>query len=257
MRIDDAVLNVLDAAEMSGPELRLTGQLDRKLYMKTNEVLEAAGGKWNRKAKAHIFPSDARELMESIILTGEVSKTKSEDKLMGYFPTPRPIAERLVELAEYPDSEDSGLTTLEPSAGSGALLEVIPWDFCSTAVEINEDRAKEIKQKFPAWFVECADFLQWQPTGNVPERFDRVVMNPPFAKQDDIKHVNHALRFLAPDGVLVAVMSAGVMFRENKLTTEFRALVESRGGEFEEILDGAFKESGTMVRTVIVRIPGE
>src|SRR5690606_32049546 len=109
-----------------------------------------------------------------------------------YFPTPRPIAERLVELADYPESEDCGLTTLAPSAGTGALLEVIAWDFCSTAVEIDEGRAADLKAKFPhTWIVECADFLQWQPTANVPEKFDRIVMNPPFAKQDDIKHVNH------------------------------------------------------------------
>lgn len=52
-------------------------------------------------------------------------------------------------------------------------------------------------------------------------------------------------------------MSAGVLFRENRLTTEFRSLVYSRGGIFEELDDGAFKQSGTMVRTIIVVIPGE
>lgn len=249
MRIDNAVLNVLDAAEMTGAELRLTGQLDRKLYLKTNEVLEAAGGKWNRKAKAHIFPSDARELMEQIILTGEVSRTKSEDKLMGYFPTPRPIAERLIELACYhPEDND---TTLEPSAGTGSLMELVQFEFGCTAVEVDAGRAQHLKDHYPAWHIYHADFLEWESD----HLFDRIVMNPPFAKQDDIKHVNHALEFLKPDGILVSVMSAGVMFRENKLTTEFRALVEQRGGEFEEIPDGAFKESGTMVRTVIVRIP--
>jgi 16S rRNA G1207 methylase RsmC len=35
-------------------------------------------------------------------------------------------------------------------------------------------------------------------------------MNPPFARQADIHHVNHALKFLKPDGLLVSVMSAGV-----------------------------------------------
>jgi type I restriction-modification system DNA methylase subunit len=94
-------------------------------------------------------------------------------------------------------------------------------------------------------------FLNQAPT---PE-YDRVVMNPPFAKQADIKHVMHALKFLKPDGKLVSVMSASVDFRDNKLTKEFRDLIAERGGRIEALPDGAFKESGTMVRTVIVEIP--
>lgn len=61
--------------------------------------------------------------------------------------------------------------------------------------------------------------------------YDRIVMNPPFLKQADIHHVNHALKFLRPDtGLLVSVMSAGVSFRVNNLTTSFRQLVAERGG---------------------------
>lgn len=241
MRIDNAVLNVLDAAQISGEELRLTGQLDRKLYLKTNEVLEAAGGKWNRKAKAHIFPSDARELMEQIILAGEITRQQE----LGYFPTPRPIAERLIELADI----QPGMRVLEPSAGTGNIATLIPGGCIVHCYELQEKHVQMVRAKG----LSCvpADFLTIDPQ----PIFDRVVMNPPFAKQDDIKHVNHALEFLKPDGTLVSVMSAGVMFRENKLTKDFRALVERRGGEFEEIPDGAFRESGTMVRAVIVRIP--
>ena len=44
MRVDNAVLAVLSVAATEGNQLFLTGQLDRKLYEKTNKVLEAAGG---------------------------------------------------------------------------------------------------------------------------------------------------------------------------------------------------------------------
>jgi hypothetical protein len=54
-------------------------------------------------------------------------------------------------------------------------------------------------------------------------------MNLPFAKQDDIRHVLHALKFLKPGGHLVAIMSASTMFRANKLATDFRELVASMG----------------------------
>ena len=45
MKIADDVLAVLSAAETNGNKLLLVGQLDRKMYVKANEVLEAAGGK--------------------------------------------------------------------------------------------------------------------------------------------------------------------------------------------------------------------
>ena len=55
MRIDDDVLAVLSRSTVVGSSLVIPDQLDRKLYVKTNKVLEAAGGKWNRKARAHVF----------------------------------------------------------------------------------------------------------------------------------------------------------------------------------------------------------
>ena len=42
MRVDNAVLAVLSVAATEGNQLFLTGQLDRKLYEKTNKVLDAA-----------------------------------------------------------------------------------------------------------------------------------------------------------------------------------------------------------------------
>lgn len=44
-------------------------------------------------------------------------------------------------------------------------------------------------------------------------------------------------------------------FRANRLTVEFRELVDGRGGEIVPLPDGAFKASGTMVNTVLVRLP--
>jgi type I restriction-modification system DNA methylase subunit len=82
--------------------------------------------------------------------------------------------------------------------------------------------------------------------------FDRVVMNPPFAGQQDIDHVTHAFGFLRPGGRLVAIMAAGVLFRENRKAVEFRALVDAADGTIEENDEGAFKVSGTGVRTVTV-----
>lgn len=54
---------------------------------------------------------------------------------------------------------------------------------------------------------------------------------------------------------MAAVMSNGVTFRDTPITREFRALMQAHGGELHPLPDGAFKESGTGVNTVIAVIP--
>lgn len=67
------------------------------------------------------------------------------------------------------------------------------------------------------------------------------------------------MKFLRPRGRLVAIMAAGVLFRQTKAFVAFRAMVENNGGTIERLPEGAFKESGTMVNTVIVTMdkPGD
>lgn len=247
MKVDNEVLFVLDNAQKEGNTLRLVGQLDRSLYTKANKVLEAAGGKWSRKAKAHIFDGDAADAMEQIILTGEI--TVPQD--FGFFPTPAPVVARLIELAGI----NTGMKVLEPSAGKGAICEgLVHTGADITAIELLTTNFNELFNKKLCRVILHGDFLDPELNASL-ETYDRVVMNPPFSKQADIKHVLHALRFLKPDGLLVSVMSSGVAFRDNKLTTDFRALIRDRGGDIESLPEGSFKSSGTGVNTVIVTIP--
>lgn len=248
MKVSNDVLNVLAAAQMDAGRLTLVGQLDRKLYMLTNAVLEAAGGKWDKKAKSHVFPVDAADAMEQIIQTGEVTLIRTIQQDYGYFPTPPEVVARLLEIAGI----DPGMRVLEPSAGQGAIaFECAKCGADVDCYELLEANYFKIAGMPVLRVVRNMDFLARAPE----QSYDRVVMNPPFAKQADIKHVTHALKFLKAGGLLVSVMSAGVAFRDNKLTQDFRDLIRARGGDIEALDDGAFKESGTMVRTVIVTIP--
>jgi protein-L-isoaspartate O-methyltransferase len=245
MRVSSDVLTVLDRAETDGPRLFLTGTLDRKLYLDTAKVLEAAGGKWNRKAKAHMFDGDAADAIEAVILTGEVISAKQQ---FGYFPTPTSVVAQLIELADL----TPGMTVLEPSAGQGAIAGPIAALGCTVdCIEVQDANASAIFDAGYANIVLVRDFLTTEPgTG-----YDRVVMNPPFARQDDIRHVLHAHRFLKPGGLLVAVMSNGITFRDTPLTRQFRALVDAEGGSLHPLPEGTFKESGTGVNTVIALLP--
>ena len=83
---------------------------------------------------------------------------------------------------------------------------------------------------------------------------DRIVMNPPFTKQQDIDHVYKAYDCLNPDGVLVSVMSVSHTFRTNEKSKVFREFLEQTNAEVEILPEGTFKESGTMVNTCIVKI---
>jgi hypothetical protein len=56
-------------------------------------------------------------------------------------------------------------------------------------------------------------------------------------------------------GLLVSVMAPSVKFRDNKKTKDFLRLLEEQGGSIEDLPEGAFKESGTGVNTVIVTLP--
>jgi hypothetical protein len=242
MKITEDVLTVLSAGQTTGKSYTLpTGQLDRALYTKVNKVLEAAGGKWDRKTKTHIFDSDAEERMDQILTTGEVAIPKDEFE---FFPTPPAVVKKMHDAAEIL----MGMFLLEPSAGRGALIEMLPGVdiVCVEKMPTNADYLESLH--FP---VIRGDFLDVLPKNPV---YDRVLMNPPFSKGQDVQHVTHALGFLKPGGRLVAIMGAGVIFRQDKRTAEFRELVQAMGGTIERLPEGSFKSSGTMVNTVIVVI---
>lgn len=248
MQVTTEILKVLSAAEVSGNSLVLQGQLDRNTYVAVNKVLEAAGWKWNRKAKAHTCDGEAVDVLEQVLLTGEVTVAKNE---FGYFPTPRAIVAELIELADI----ERGMNVLEPSAGQGAIA----IELCNAGANVDafellpaniDVLVKALRAAPGTNMVVQADFLTEEPA----PIFDRVVMNPPFSRQQDIKHVMHAFKFLKPGGRLVSVMSASITFRDDRLTNEFRALVEASDGEIAALPEGAFKESGTMVRTAVVTL---
>lgn len=241
MKINQDVLVVLDRAVVTNNRLVLQGTLDRKLYADVNKVLEAIGGKWNRGAKAHVFEMPVADVLDPIMETGEYSRTKQD---FGQFDSPSAVVARVIQLSRI----ESGMAVLEPSAGLGNIARAAEAAGGRvTAIEIDSKRAKALGD-IPHIEIHVDDFLSIHRVAS----FDRVVMNPPFARQDDIRHVLHASRFLKPGGRLVSVMSASVMFRDNRATVEFRQFVTDQGGEFERLPEGSFASSGTSIHSCIV-----
>lgn len=242
IRVPEPVADLLRASVVDGNALRLPqGQLDRKLYEAVNKAIVAIGGKWNRGQKAHIFASSEDLEQRLVDLLGG---TVSDAKAAGFWPTPAALVARLVSLAEV----DGSHSCLEPSAGHGAIADGLSRLVAApllSLVELLPENCRVLRDK--GYDVFEADFL----TVPLPATFDRVVMNPPFERKQDIAHVTRAFSLLRPGGRLVSVMSAGVAFRQDKTTVAFRELIEAHG-HFERNPDGSFAEQGTGVATLNV-----
>jgi predicted RNA methylase len=170
-------------------------------------------------------------------------------KNFGDFQSPEAVGRRVIEEAHI----GPGMLVLEPNAGRGMLANLAhAKGGLLTCVEVKGKYVDELRRAFGD--VRHADFLTIQRR-HLPE-FDRVVMNPPFDQGRDIDHVMHAFRFLKPGGRLVAVMAAGVEFREDQKTRDFRATVERSGGRFHDLPARSFEESGTNVNTVLCVMHG-
>lgn len=251
--IADQVLDILGECRIEGNVLYLPSQhLDRKTYIAVNKVLENIGGKWNRKAKGHVFTDgDPAELLDNVILVGETVDLKKQYQ---FFPTPRPIADHMCELAEI--NEHSRV--LEPSAGKGAIVDAILAAGAQSvyAVELNTKMAEELwryNDNLDTIVVaEQGDFL----TMGLAEKIsvNRVVMNPPFTRQQDIDHIYEAFNVLENGGILVSVVSESPFYRTNKKSLEFMSFLESNSAVLSSLPEGAFRESGTMVRARMVKI---
>lgn len=170
-------------------------------------------------------------------------------KLPGFFPTPRPIIEQMLELAAI----ESEHRVLEPSCGKGDILDAIKEncpDISLHAIEWNRTLSDVLSAK--GHDVEYGDFLEHQAT------YDRILMNPPFEQGADMTHIQHAYSLLAPGGRLVSVISEGPFFRSDKQSTAFREWLEGVGGVTEPLPEDAFqgreafRETGVRTRLLTV-----
>jgi hypothetical protein len=174
----------------------------------------------------------------------------SDEKDFAFYPTPKEAARRMVVLAEIPGDDDHGLSILEPSAGDGAILSVTPWDFGCKAVEFNHHRAKRLKQDHPVWTIIEADFLKWDPR----EKFDRVLMNPPFNDRAEAHHIVKAFGHLKPGGILVCILPEGWFTRDDLKSTVLRAFLQEHEHKPSEVLPaGTFARTKIATRIVVLK----
>lgn len=161
-------------------------------------VLQAIGGV-KQPEGYWLFDYEPGEVLSEIAVSGCIPDQRAHQ----FYPTPGWLAEKLVEAAGVAE----GHAVLEPSAGLGALADLLPKDG-TTCVEVSGLHCKVLEAK--GHTVARGDFLQWVSSAG---RFDRVVMNPPFSAGRWEAHVEAAAGLLKPGGRLAAILPSGARAR--------------------------------------------
>lgn len=165
---------------------------------------------------------DCDKVLRYVWNTGVIPEFKSHQ----FYPTPKHIAE---ELQKY--IPESG-TILEPSAGTGRLINGINTDRV-TCLDIAELHCVILRAK--GFNANCNDFLKYDESN----KFDCIVMNPPYSKQRALLHIDKAKRHLNENGFILAIIPTG------KIAQEMEVLKGFKGG-FDN----------TSINTSLVKIKG-
>jgi predicted RNA methylase len=188
----------------------------------------------HKAAEPNVFDQMRAQLRQGV-------QVVSADQL---FPTPQAEADYMVELANL----QPGMRVADPEAGTGAILTAVRRAHgeavACVGVEINAKLANHLRQIIVGAEIYNRDFME---CGDELGLFDAILMNPPFARAQDIDHIMHAMHFLKAGGVLVAICADGP--RQAQL---LRPMIEQNGGTWKRLPDGTFQESGTMVCTAML-----
>jgi len=243
------VNQVLKNCTVDGMIVRLPNvKLDRELYVDVKKQLELIGGKWTSgKTRGFVFAkNNPKDLLQHLIDDDGTNHKKE----FQFFATPDELADELVELAEIKPNH----TVLEPSAGQGALVEAIRRAHTKIFVnyyELMQINRTILQQKFGGSILvhsEGEDFLTCK------SKFDRIIANPPFSKNSDITHIYKMYECLHKGGRLVSIASVHYQHASGKKETAFKNWLKEVGATVKPVEAGAFKESGTVVPTVIIVI---
>lgn len=220
-------------------------QLNPKSYAEVKKWITEAGGKWNGgKIQGFTFDFDATRVA-GILMSGKRCNLKQEFQ---FFSTPPALAEWLVSLSDV----KPGYAVLEPSAGTGAIIKAIHKtcpEVVVDAFELMPENRQTLEKMINVSLVD-EDF-----THGVPRLYDRIFANPPFARNQDIRHARMMYDALDPNGgEMCVITSRHWVNAPEKECEQFRNWLHEVNAETHEIPNGVFDESGTSVATMAIVI---
>lgn len=220
-------------------------QFNKKSYAEAKKWIEEAGGSWHGgKVQGFTFPFNAERVF-SILREGKRCNLQQDFQ---FFATPPEVADWLVMLAGGVHEDEK---VLEPSAGTGSIIDAIHRSCPDVIVDCYElmPENKEILAKKDNIRILGDDFTKCDVA-----QYDKIIANPPFSKNQDIRHVRRMYECLNPGGVLAAITGPHWEFGSESECKDFRQWLEDNGGKKFEIEEGTFKESGTGTKTIAIVI---
>lgn len=215
-------------------------QFNKKSYLEAKKWIEEAGGTWTGgKVQGFTFPFDATRVF-SVLHEGKRCNLKQDYQ---FFETPKDVADWLVMIAGGIEETD---TVLEPSAGRGALVKAIHRSCPSVMVDCYE-LMPENKQFLSS--MENTNIIGDDFTKGDNKKYTKIIANPPFSGNQDIKHVRMMFDLLENGGTLASITSAHWEFASETVCIDFRQWLKDLNANVYVINDGEFKESGTSIET--------
>lgn len=224
-------------------------------YDKIKYVIEFIGGHWSERCKGFIMDDTSDNVINKIkrVLTLDKINISSQDvfKIKNqFYPTPSWLAKDMVERANISYSDKFNI--LEPSAGKGAILQYIVQYTASkyTAVELSKQNVEYLRKL--GYKVNNTSFENYALNTN--KKFDRVIMNPPFANEMDLRHTALAFNLLKEGGKLVGLVAENSLYYARPITTMFNGQLSNLDAKLTNIQHGAFIESGTSVDITMIEV---
>ncbi len=246
MKLTQEQIKLLENGRLEENRFYITWRPERKEYLAFNDILNTIWLVWNRWKKAHIAEwhtnSQLKEAIIDICETGEVETLKETIKKFQFYETPVEVVRELIDLAEIKETDN----ILEPSAWLWAISENIPRYWKLTMIELDINKYNKLKENtiFKDDEIINKDFLEYD------WKFNKIIANPPFRNNQDVKHILHMYDLLEKWWRLVSVAGAGIQHKDTQRHKKLKEL----NPEYIELPEWSFKESWTMVGSVIVLI---
>lgn len=207
---------------------------------------DGKGGKARDRASRRTLTGFERAKTHYFAQLKKTSRTKAAEGI-DYFATPEPVGFKMVEWAGI----GAGDAVLEPSAGHGAIARYFPESAKRRLIEPSPELSSRASLVAGGAEIVASRFEEH----NVVNKYDAVVMNPPFGHggKTAMDHVAKAIEHLKDNGRVVALIPEG----------------PAAGKQWEKLVSGhddihvaatislpasTFERAGTAVKTKIVVI---
>lgn len=215
------------------------------IYKSVTEFLKTFNCERCKLGEQTAFKNQGEFSNEQILKIGKELKGVSLSTKFDFFPTPDEVVKKVQSLIDVKEND----LILEPSAGTGSLIPGFKKENI-ICVELNPILTNILKEK--KYNVKNIPFEEFEPE----QKFDKIIMNPPFSKRLDAKHIKRAFEMLKDGGELVAIHSCGILLATDRASRDFRTLCDKYMVYREKIPSGAFANSakGTNIEACITKL---